>query len=211
MAGNLVTIATFDLPPKARLAQNILEKAGIKAVVTDETVVAMDWLLGNAVGWVKVQVLEEDAERAVTALEESLGGGEDALEEEALAAEAEAAPREDVEDSLPPAVRRDVIVPVSAASGARYDEFLLRADDGEPELSERDQYARRLYLTAVFSVAVPPLWFYAIYLFLNAAFGEGPLSERGRSHLIRGGLIMAAGLVFLLVLVQSFRVLFEWD
>ena len=42
MNQQLVTIATFDLVPKARLAQNVLEKAGIKAVVTDENVVSMD-------------------------------------------------------------------------------------------------------------------------------------------------------------------------
>ena len=46
-------------------------------------------------------------------------------------------------------------------------------------------------------MVVPPLWFYAIYLFLNAAFGEGSIGERGRTDLLRGTAIMGGGLLFL--------------
>src|SRR5262245_48491290 len=101
MSGRLVTIATFDQPAKARLAQNELTAAGIRATVADESTVALDWLLGNAIGWVKVQVLEEDAERAVAVLEETLGTDEE-VDEEKLAAEAEAAGPEDEADEAPP-------------------------------------------------------------------------------------------------------------
>ena len=156
MAGKLVTIATFDAPAKARLAQNALTDAGIRATVADESTVTMDWLLGGAVGWVKVQVMDEDADRAVTVLEESLGTG-DPVDAAALAAEAESAePETGVE--APPA-------PTPAPDGA------------EPAASERDEYARRFFLAAVFGLVVPLLWFYAVYLFLNAAFGEGPLER----------------------------------
>src|SRR5262245_49182373 len=58
----LVTIATFDQPAQARLAKNALDEAGIQSMVSDENLVAMDWLLSNAVGGVKVQVWEEDAD-----------------------------------------------------------------------------------------------------------------------------------------------------
>lgn len=172
MAGRLVTIATFDQPPKARLAQNALEAAGIKAAVADETTVAMDWLLGAAVGWVKVQVLEEDADRAVAVLEEALGPS-DPVDAKALAAEAEAAEPEEGSEPPPAPVQRD--------------------DEAEPPPSERDEYARRFFLAAIFGLAVPLLWFYAVYLFLNAAFGEGPLSERGRGKLRIGVLLLALG------------------
>ena len=174
MAGKLVTIATFDKPPQARLAQNALEAAGIKSAVADETTVAMDWLLGAAVGWVKVQVMEEDADRAVTVLEESLGPT-DPVDQEALAAEAEAAPAE--EGSEPPL----------AAPGP--------SDEGEPPLSERDEYARRFFLAAIFGLIFAPIWFYAVYLFLNAAFGEGPLGDRSRNKLCIGGVFLALGAV----------------
>ena len=176
MAGKLVTIATFDKPPQARLAQNALEAAGIKSAVADETTVAMDWLLGAAVGWVKVQVMEEDADRAVTVLEEALGTGDDPVDQAALAAAAEAAPAE--EGSEPP----------PAAPGP--------SDEGpETPLSERDEYARRFFLASIFGLVIAPLWFYAVYLFLNAAFGEGSLGDRSRNKLWIGGVFLAIGAV----------------
>jgi hypothetical protein len=193
MAGRLVTIATFDQPPKARLAQNALEEAGIKATVADETTVAMDWLLGAAVGWVKVQVLEEDADRAVTVLEEALGPS-DPVDAKALEAEAETAEPE--EGSAPP--------PPSP-----------RDDDPEPPLSERDEYARRFYLSAVFGLVFVPLWFYAVYLFLNAAYGEGPLSDRSKRKLRLGVLAMMFGscmaFIFWLVVARSSLAFFVFD
>ncbi len=172
MAGRLVTIATFDKPPQARLAQNALEAAGIKSTVADETTVAMDWLLGAAVGWVKVQVMDEDADRAVTVLEESLGPS-DPIDQAALAAEAEAAEPEADTAPPPPPGPRD--------------------EEAEPPPSERDEYARRFFPAAVFGLLIPLIWFYAVYLFLNAAFGEGPLSSRGRTKLVGGLVVLILG------------------
>jgi hypothetical protein len=199
MAGNLVTVATFDQPPKARLAQNALEAAGIKATVADENTIAMDWLLGAAIGWVKVQVLEEDAERAVAVLEETLGKEEPVSEEE-LAAEAEStAPEEDepaAEPTVPPAH-------VKSVADAPVEE------GAEPPLSERDEYARRFFPSAVFGLVFAPLWFYAVYLFLNAAFGEGPLSTRGRNKLLIGGSLLPLGAVTARFLFWQSRDLFR--
>ena len=188
MAGKLVTIARFDLAGQAHIAKNALEAAGIKSVLADEQTIAMDWLLSNAIGGIKVQVLEEDAERAVTALEESLGSDEP-VDEETMSAAAEAAEKEDIDEPPEP------IAPPSDAPPTRAGADTEESSAGKP--SERDEYARRLFLTSVFSVVVPPLWFYAIYLFLNAAFGDGSISERGRTDLRRGSAIMGAGLIAL--------------
>ena len=175
MAGRLVTVARFDLAGQAHLAKNALEAAGIKAVLTDEAIVAMDWLLSNAVGGIKVQVLEENADRAVTVLEAALGS-EEPLDEEAMAAEAEAfGPEEEPE----------------AASAPVRD----RAEDRPLETgSERDLYARRAALAAFFSLVVAPLWFYALYLFFNAALGYGSISDSGRKKVLIGGCFLALGL-----------------
>lgn len=97
MGTRLVTIATFDQAAQARMAKNVLDEAGIRVAVSDETLVAMDWLLSNAVGGIKVQVWEEDADRAVELLEQKLGSGaepEADITPEELAAQAEAAARE---------------------------------------------------------------------------------------------------------------------
>jgi hypothetical protein len=69
----LTTVASFDLAAKAELARNALTAASIPAVIADGEIVAMDWLISNAVGGVKVQVWEEDAERAAAVLDEKLG------------------------------------------------------------------------------------------------------------------------------------------
>src|SRR5436309_3053264 len=101
MGTRLVTIATFDQAAQARLAQNALREAGIQAAVSDESLIAMDWLLSNAVGGVKVQVREEDAEKAVGVLEREFGangellGPAERVDPEELAAEAEAAAPEE--------------------------------------------------------------------------------------------------------------------
>jgi Putative prokaryotic signal transducing protein len=199
MAGKLVTIARFDLAGQAHIAKNALEAVGIKSVLADEQTVAMDWLLSNAIGGIKVQVLEEDAERAVTALEVSLGSDEP-VDEDTMAAEAEAAEKEEIGELSEPAAPQAHAPPTPAGIGT--EEGLA----GKP--SERDDYARRLFLTSVFAVVVPPLWFYAIYLFLNAAFGEGPISERGRTKLIHGGAILSVGLLLLFALMLVYWALY---
>lgn len=208
MPGRLVTIATFELPAKARLAQNVLEAAGIKSTVADEAIVSMDWLLGGAVGWVKVQVMEEDAERAVAALEESLGKDDEPVDQEALAAEAEAAAKEDGEEPPEPSSpqqtpkvwnQQPVVPSTQTAEPAPAPE-----DGAEAPRSERDEYVRRFFLASIFGLIVPLLWFYAVYLFLNAAFGEGPLSAQSRTKLRIGGALLALGFFVALFFIRLY-------
>ena len=161
MGKKLVTIATFDQAAQARLAKNALDAAGVQATVTDESLVAMDWLLSNAVGGIKVQVWDEDAERAVAVLNETLGdpdAGSDVSPEE-LAAQAEAAEPDDAEGPPEPAAA---------------------PEDQYAPVSERDEYARRAVFTALLGLLFPPVAGYALYLYFNAAFGEGEFSPSGR-------------------------------
>ena len=189
MSRRLVTIATFDQPAQARLAKNVLDEAKIQAAIGDENLVAMDWLLSNAVGGVKVQVWEEDAERAVTVLEQKLGERGEGLgvkvSAEELATEAEAAtPDEGEEPETPPAE-----TPASLET--------------EPA-SERDEYARRTAFAGILGLIFPPVAPFAVYLFLNAAFGEGNLSPRGRMNLWVGGLMAATGMAWFPFVLQLF-------
>ena len=41
-----------------------VEAAGIRVYLADEQTIAMDWLLSNAIGGIKLQVAERDLERA---------------------------------------------------------------------------------------------------------------------------------------------------
>jgi hypothetical protein len=69
MADDFVTVATFTNLPEAEAAKLHIESNGIPAKVTDAEIVSMDWLLGNAVGNVKLQVPQSHAEAAASLLE----------------------------------------------------------------------------------------------------------------------------------------------
>ncbi|MBX9625685.1 MAG: DUF2007 domain-containing protein [Gemmataceae bacterium] len=181
MGQRLVTIATFDQPAQARLAQNALEDAGIKAVVADESLVAMDWLLSGAVGGVKVQVWEEDAERAVAELERSFGRRGEGL---------------GAADPEPPA--EEAVAPEPEPESAAVPDD--PPPPPPPEPGGREDYARRLVFVGMLGLMLPPVAAYAVYLFLNAAFGRGELSGKGRFDLLVGGLMAFSGMVWLSVL-----------
>ena len=66
----LVTIASFDFPDEAEAAKLFLEQSGVHAFLADDNLVGMDWFLANAVGGVKVQVADSDADNAEAALEQ---------------------------------------------------------------------------------------------------------------------------------------------
>lgn len=68
MISDFVTLMTFTNAPDAEVKRLPLEAEGIKTYLTDAEIVAMDWLLGNAVGEIKLQVARADAERAVAIL-----------------------------------------------------------------------------------------------------------------------------------------------
>ena len=189
----MVTIATFDQAAKARLAQNVLQAAEIQAAVSDESLVAMDWLLSNAVGGVKVQVWEEDEDRAVATLEREFGQdgsglGPVAIDEEVFAAEAEAAERDDDKERT-----AEVEIP------GKRDEYIEA-----PEPESREGYARRMVFAAILGLFVPPVAFYAMYLLLNAAMGEGELSSRGRLDLYLGAAMTLTGLLWMAAVVGVF-------
>lgn len=56
MAKDFVTIATFLTLPEAEAARLHLETEGVPAILADAEIVSMDWLLGNAVGNIKLRV-----------------------------------------------------------------------------------------------------------------------------------------------------------
>jgi putative signal transducing protein len=218
----LVTVATFDQPAQARLAENALKDAGIRAAVSDDNLVGMDWLLSYAVRGVKVQVWEEDADRAVAVLEQNFGEHGEGLgtkiSEEELAAQAEAAGREDEdgEDTGPEVMEPEIAEPAPVKPAALQEPPMpwaargtIKGIIGSPKPAKplappatRDEYARRLVFTSVLGLFFPPVAAYAVYLLLNAAFGEGELSERGRLNMYVGGAMAFAGLAWFSLILR---------
>lgn len=60
----MITVATFSKAEDAHLLKMRLEAAGIPAFLRDENIVQVDWAMTTAVGGIKVEIAEEDAEAA---------------------------------------------------------------------------------------------------------------------------------------------------
>ena len=182
MGTRLMTVATFDQVVQAQMAADALRAGGIDAVVSDAEIVSMDWLLGQAVGGIKVQVRDEDADRAVTELNWAFGEGGEGFGAPPAAADAAPDTRADDEpgpDATPP------------------PDFRLGPEDEispPPSPYSRDGYARRVVLTSWLGIVFPPAWFVAFYFFLNALFGEGELSGRGRFNLVLAVVVLLVGM-----------------
>jgi len=68
MPERLVTVATFSRAMGAYLSKARLESEGIECFVVDEFTVTMNWLFSNAIGGVKLNVKESEAQRAAEIL-----------------------------------------------------------------------------------------------------------------------------------------------
>ncbi len=71
MPDKLLTVASFSTPTEAEIVRSRLDLEGVRSFLSDETLVGMNWILGNAVGGVKVQVADSDFARAMEILSAS--------------------------------------------------------------------------------------------------------------------------------------------
>ena len=71
MSNELVILQSYLSGFEANLARSQLAFAGIESVVLDEMVVGTLWHMGPALGGVKLQVRQEDAEEALAVLREA--------------------------------------------------------------------------------------------------------------------------------------------
>jgi hypothetical protein len=173
-----VTVAVFDLPPLAHVARDRLEEAGIKAIVADDQMVGMDWLLSTAIGGVKVQVWEEDADRALTVLEE---GAEEPAGEQS-------------DHPAPPTEESDGYEPTEEDFAAEPEARVESAAPPDPD--GRDRLARRALFVGWIGLALCPVTAYAFYVCLNATFGPGEISDRGRFELAVAWVTVLLGVFF---------------
>ena len=58
------TVAAYSKPEEAYLAKARLESDGINASIRDDVTVSLCWLYSNAIGGVKVEVEDDDYDRA---------------------------------------------------------------------------------------------------------------------------------------------------
>jgi hypothetical protein len=70
MTVELVTIERFPFLPDAEAARDLLRDRGIPAFLSDEKTINVNWLLGNAIGFIKLQVPSDQVEKARSVLRE---------------------------------------------------------------------------------------------------------------------------------------------
>jgi hypothetical protein len=68
MAQEPVTVQRYRDLPEAMVAQGMLASAGIDSYLRDENTIRMDWMWSQAMGGVRLEVAEEDAEAALELL-----------------------------------------------------------------------------------------------------------------------------------------------
>lgn len=68
MSNELVTVAVFRDIPSAGLAQSILESAGITSFLDNQYTVGVNWLYSNALGGIKLKVINSSLEEATNLL-----------------------------------------------------------------------------------------------------------------------------------------------
>jgi hypothetical protein len=159
MSDAFITIATFETPMEAQLAQNRLEAEGIGAFLSDDETVGSLWHLGSTMGGVKVRVAMADERRARSILARR-------------AKWPDAPARDDYGHEASPG---------AAIVRARpFDE----ARDEEDELPEShaDVIARRAWRSAIIGLLFCPplLHFYSLGLLLQLCWAEDHLSEAGK-------------------------------
>ncbi|WP_261842254.1 DUF2007 domain-containing protein [Aliamphritea ceti] len=66
----MITIARFSFPYEAHIARAKLECAGLTPFIADEHTINMQWLYSNAMGGVRLQVPQAQAEAALELLAE---------------------------------------------------------------------------------------------------------------------------------------------
>lgn len=153
MMSKLITVATATNSAEAQFIANRLNSAGIETAIADDNVVSMDYLFGNAVGWIKIQVRELDLERAEAIL-----------------------------DTQPPPVDEDEIpwdqTPEEddETEGLSEEELERRVAERvapeypEPVADETEQLVWRAYRTAIIGIFVfPPLLHIFSFLMLRHA------------------------------------------
>ncbi len=70
MNNELVTVEKYQFLPQAESARIAMQSAGIETFLADAETVNTDWMLGNAVGYIKLQVRQSQADAALEILDQ---------------------------------------------------------------------------------------------------------------------------------------------
>lgn len=147
---NLKTIDAYTSVVQARIALNLLASEGINGSLSNETIVLNDWLLGNAVGNIQLQVAESDVDRAIDILKSKSEVSQAELTELALAEPHEKEPSKPLIDFFYPDGS-------DSDSAANVTFNSSRNDDDNPTLNSREVLVEYAFRGAILSLLFFPL------------------------------------------------------
>jgi hypothetical protein len=174
MSNDLVTVASFADPIEANLAKNNLEAAGVRTFLANEESVDMLWHLGNAMGWIKVQVAHDN-----------LGVARALLNKHKKPA---ASTRDEPVEDPPEAALSPNLAGSDEAEAGDEHEDENQEDEPEPSLTDREKDAERACRGAFVGLLFIPLQVYVFYLLLKVFVSQERLADRAR----RRALVAAA-------------------
>jgi Putative prokaryotic signal transducing protein len=160
MSDDLITLGTYHNVTEAQFAVNRLKEAGINAVVADANLVTWDYILGGAIGWIKVQVRAGDLERAEAVLADP---AEPVAEEEI--------PWDEVDETATDEPPEEIEQRIAAQKAAPAE-----TDTGMPRGERLTAAAYRL---AIFGIAFVPLSLISLFVLVLVSFRYSDLSTAG--------------------------------
>ncbi|WP_254510645.1 putative signal transducing protein [Anatilimnocola floriformis] len=172
MLGRLITIESYQNAMEARLVKQQLEDAGIRCVIADEFAVSNFWHLAGAIGGIKLQVAEEDVERADAVLDE--------LEQRHKQAADETAEEKSSDEAAA------LVEPKPGTDD----------EEDEPPLNEREDNIERAYRAVLVGYMMIPLQLYATWVLLDVWKSDLPIRPA-----LRRKLYWALGLHFPMLIV----------
>ena len=188
---------------QARIALNHLHAEGIQAWLSNETIVTNDWLLGQAVGNVQLQVGNADFERATSALEISTDLPPSELDELALAAEKEEQAKplfgffypEGVNDSEDAHSKEMGTGSTTKNADGEVD------PDNEP--NAREWLVDRAFRASILFLLLPFLSPLLTWMLLEIWSNEQMLSKRHQRKLVWAILLHVPTIIFILIFIRQ--------
>lgn len=178
MSSQLKTIATFAMPEDAEVARLALEDEGIASFLENATTVGMVSWWGNAVGWVKLQVSEADEGRARAILAQKRVGPDT---HRCFKCGASLPPNFDVCWSCQTPVdvesKNAGPQPIASPSEMQPEEDIAEETDPGDAMAWRACIGASLGIFACFLLNI-----YSIWLILQLALGDHPLSQKGNRY-----------------------------
>ena len=197
----LVTLASYYEPTQAWIAINELKAEGIHAVLENEALLQNVWILGQAVGHLRLCVLETDQDRAKQILADR--PTIDASDLVTMAVEA--VPDEEskpIFQNFYKYVPDDDSDPYAEATAVDLSEG-IKSTDREVELNEREKLIERAFRGAFVSFFFFPLSVFVTIVLFRIMLKEEPISSMFRKKLFWAFMINLPLFLVVLLFLRS--------